>query len=44
MEFSVGFYYLFILLYKWLYAYYYMVTCPSRTFYGHMSLSHDMII
>jgi len=30
--------------YKWLYPYYYMVTCPSRTFYDHMTLSHDMII
>ena len=44
MEFSVGFYYLLILLYKWLYSYYYTVTCPSRTFYDHMTLLYDMII
>jgi len=36
MEFSVGFGYLLILLYKWLYPYYYMITCPSRIFYNHM--------
>ena len=43
MEFSIGFDYLLILLYKWLCSYYYMITCPSRTFYDHMTLSCDMI-
>jgi len=41
MEFSIGFDYLLILLYKWLCPYYYTVTCPSRTFYDHMTLSHE---
>jgi len=36
MGFSVRLDYLLILLYKWLYPYYYTVTCPSRTFYNHM--------
>jgi len=44
MEFSIRFNYLLILLYKWLYSYCYIVTYPSRTFYNHMILSHDMII
>ena len=43
IEFSIRFDYLLILLYKWLCLYYYMITCSSRTFYDHMTLSCDMI-
>ena len=43
IEFSIGFDYLLILLYKWLCPYYYTITCPSRTFYNHMTLPYDMV-
>jgi len=44
MEFSVGFNYLLILLLQVAVPYYYTITCPSRTFYDHLTLSRDMCI
>jgi len=48
MKFSVRFDYLLILLLQVAMLYYYMITCPSRMFYDHMSFqnvlwSHDLI-